>query len=305
LKRVVCNFEDCLRTFLFLTLFAVSLTAAAADPHTEARRMMAEVRKTNPVRLLVLVPRIHEALHDALALDPENVEVRLDLVRFHMNTPSMLGGVVEAAHTHAAKIASRDVALGHFARGYIAYHEKKYGPARHELRDAMRLGKPTTRALAAKWLGWLSQETQQWDEALTLFEELRASDASALYEIGRTATFCMCEVARGRAALQEYLKAKRTDDMPTREDARKLLKKLEQLGARTSRRAPGGPERVPGAHGTGSGNHGSGSGSRGTGSGARGTGSGIPLNGLGSPCNGFRHPLERAREPTQWVPGAP
>lgn len=188
--------------------------------------MMAEARKTNPVRLLVLVPQIHEALHDALALDPENVEVRLDLVRFHMLTPSMLGGVVEAAHTHAAKIAARDAALGHFARGYIAYHEKKYGPARHELRDAMRLGNPATRALAAKWLGWLSQETQQWDEAFTVFEVLRASDVSALYEIGRTATFCKCRVERGRETLQQYLKARRTDDMPAHEEARKLLKKL-------------------------------------------------------------------------------
>ncbi|HEU4888241.1 MAG TPA: hypothetical protein VFV49_10165 [Thermoanaerobaculia bacterium] len=197
--------------------------------HADARRMMAEARKTNPVRLLVLVPRIHEALDRALASDPTDVEVRLDLVRFHMVTPSILGGDVKEARTHAAEIARRDVALGHFARGYIAYREKEYGPGRHELREAMRLGKASTRSLAAKWLGWLSQETQQWDEAFTVFEELRESDASALYEIGRTATFCSCRVERGRAALREYLKAKRTEEMPTVEDARKLLKKLERV----------------------------------------------------------------------------
>lgn len=188
--------------------------------------MMAEARRTNPVRLLVLVPRIHEALNRALAADPANVEVRLDLVRFHMVTPSILGGDEKEARTHAAEIARRDVALGHFAGGYIAYREKQYGPARHDLREAVRLGNASTRALAAKWLGWLSQETQQWEEAFAMFEELRASDASALYEIGRTATFCSCKVERGREALREYLKAKRTDEMPTVEDARKLLKKL-------------------------------------------------------------------------------
>lgn len=191
--------------------------------------MMAEARKTNPVRLLVLVPRIHEALDRALANDPANVEVRLDLVRFHMVTPSILGGDVKEAQAQAAEIASRDGALGHFARGYIAYREKEYGPGRRELREAMRLGNASTRALAAKWLGWLSQETQQWDEAFAVFEELRASDASALYEIGRTATFCRCRVERGRAALREYLKAKRTGEMPGSEDARKLLRKLERV----------------------------------------------------------------------------
>jgi hypothetical protein len=226
LKRVVCNFEDCLRTFVLLTLFAASLTAAPAGPHAEARRMMAEARKTNPVRLLVLIPRIHEALNDALAREPENVEVRLDLVRFYTVTPSILGGDMKEARAQADEIARRDVPLGHFARGYIAYREKEYGPARRELREAMRLGNATTRPLAAKWLGWLSQETQQWEEAFTVFEELRATDASALYEIGRTATFCSCRVERGRTAVREYLKAKRTDEMPTREDARKVLKKL-------------------------------------------------------------------------------
>ena len=215
-ERVVCNFEDCLKTYVLLTLFATSLTAAAADPHAEARRMMAEAEKTNPVRLLVLVPKIHAALDEALLRSPDDVQVRLDLVRFHMRTPSIMGGDVNEAKTHAAEIARRDVALGHFARGYIAYREQEYGPARHALREAMKVGSAETRALAARWLGWLSQETQQWDEAFAMFEELRDS-----YEIGRTAVFCQCRVEQGRAALREHLKRH-----PKDADARKLAKKL-------------------------------------------------------------------------------
>lgn len=218
LKRVVCNFEDRLRTFVLLTLFAASLTAAPADRHAEARRMMAEAETTNPVRLLVLVPKIHAALDDALALAPDDVQVRLDLVRFHMMTPSMLGGDVKEARTHAAEIARRDAGLGHFASGYIAYREKQYGPARHSLRAAVRAGDDATRALARKWLGWLSQETQQWDEAFAMFEEL--NDA---YEIGRTAVFCGCRVERGREALRQHLKSR-----PNDANARKLLKTLER-----------------------------------------------------------------------------
>lgn len=188
---------------------------------------MAEARRTtNPIRLLVLIPKIHSSLEAALAREPDNVDVHLDLVRFYVMAPSMMGGDVNEARAHAAVIARRDVALGHFARGYIAYREKEYGPARHELRDAVRLGNASTRALAAKWLGWLSQETQQWDEAFAMFEELRVSDASALYEIGRTSVFCGCRAEQGRAALREYLKVKPTVEMPSIEDARKQLKKL-------------------------------------------------------------------------------
>ncbi len=188
---------------------------------------MAEVRRTtNPIRLLVLIPKIHASLEKALAREPENAEVHLDLVRFYVMTPSIAGGDIDKARTHAAAIARRDIPLGHFARGYIAYREEEYGPARRELREAVRLGSGATRSLAMKWLGWLSQETQQWDEAFAMFEELRVNDASALYEIGRTALFCTCRVEHGRAALQEYLKSKPTKDMPSIEDARKQLKKL-------------------------------------------------------------------------------
>lgn len=228
LERVVCTAEDCLRTSLLLLLFATRLTAASAE-HEEARRWMAEVRRTtNPIRLLVLIPKIHTSLEAALAREPDNVEVHLDLVRFYVMAPSITGGDLDKARTHAAAIARRDLPLGHFARGYIAYREEEYGPARRELREAVRLGSGSTRALAAKWLGWLSQETQQWDEAFAMFEELRASDPAALYEIGRTAAFCSCRVAEGRAALQEYLKAKPSQDMPSVEDARKQLKKLKR-----------------------------------------------------------------------------
>jgi hypothetical protein len=184
--------------------------------------MMTEAETTNPIRLLVLVPKIRAALDEARALRPDDVQVRLDLVRFHMMTPSIMGGDEKEARTHAAEIARRDVALGHFAHGYIAYREKEYGPARHALREARRAGSPSTRTLATKWLGWLSQETQQWDEAFAMFEEL-----GELYEIGRTAGFCGCRVERGKAALREHLKLK-----PKDADARKVLQKLERLGVR-------------------------------------------------------------------------
>ena len=226
LERVVCTAEDGLRTSLLVLLFATRLTAASAE-HEEARRWMAEVRRTtNPIRLLVLIPKIHSSLEAALAREPDDVEVHLDLVRFYVMAPSIVGGDIDKARTHAAAIARRDIPLGHFARGYIAYREEEYGPARRELREAVRLGSGSTHALAMKWLGWLSQETQQWDEAFAMFEELRATDASALYEIGRTAVFCACRVEHGRAALQDYLKVKPAQDMPKIEDARKQLKKL-------------------------------------------------------------------------------
>ena len=184
---------------------------------------MAEVQQTsNPVRLLMLALDIHKALDEALASHPDDVEVRLDLVRFHTVTPRLAGGSMDEARRQAEEIFRRDEALGHFARGYILYREKQFGVARIELKEAIRLTKsPATRALAAKWLGWLSQESHQWDDAFAIWEELRATDPSALYEIARTASFCSCRLERGREALREYLKTH-----PKDAEARKLEQSL-------------------------------------------------------------------------------
>ncbi|MDQ3281424.1 MAG: hypothetical protein M3Q69_08430 [Acidobacteriota bacterium] len=168
--------------------------------------MIAEAQQTsNPIRLIVLSREIRSELDAAIADNPDDVEVRLDLVRWFVMTPVIGGGDLSAARAQAAEIGKRDVAMGHFARGYIAYRQKEYGAGRVELREAMRTAKSAaTRDLAAKWLGWLSQESQQWDDAFAIFEALRANDRSALYEIWRTSQFCRCRRAEGEAALREY-----------------------------------------------------------------------------------------------------
>lgn len=210
---------------LFVFLFPGALAQTrnrAGQEHRRARAALAEAEQTtNPIRLLLLGIEIRESLEKALALDPEDVQVRLDLVRFHAVAPRIIGGSLDEANAQALQIAKRNAPLGAFARGYISYRTKNYGPARHELREAVRsAADPATKALAMKWLGWLSQETQQYDEAFALFEQLRTTDREALYEIGRTSAFCGCEKERGRAALEEYLALPRAIHA---KEARKLL----------------------------------------------------------------------------------
>jgi hypothetical protein len=154
---------------------------------------------------------IRKELDAALAENADDVEVRLDLVRFFVVTPRIAGGDLAEARRQAAEIARRDAPLGHFARGYIAYREKEYGPARIAFREAAKT--PSRRLLAMRWLGWLSQETQQWDDAFAAFEELGDQ-----YEIARTASFCRCRLEQGRAALAAHLRVN-----PRDEKAKKLL----------------------------------------------------------------------------------
>lgn len=184
---------------------------------------MAEAQQTsNPVRLFMLALDIKEALETAHKQRPNDVEVLLDLVRFHTMTPKIAGGDAAQAKTYATKLAALDAGLGHFATGYMAYREKQFGNARRELKEAVRTITGPNRNLALRWLGWLSQESQQYNDAFDAWEQLRASDPKALYEIARTSVFCDCEKAKGKAALEEYLKLAPKDG-----EARKLREKFQ------------------------------------------------------------------------------
>jgi tetratricopeptide (TPR) repeat protein len=185
-----------------------------------ARSYTIEARQSaNAVRLAYIGWNIGVELEAALALDPSRSDARLDLIRYYELTPRILGGSPAKARQQAAELARRDAARGAFASGYLAYREKEYGPARQSLRSAVTFAKDDeTRILALTWLGWLSQETQQYDDAFAAFDAILAIDpkhASALYEIGRTAVFSRREVERGEETLRRYLLSKPRFDEPS------------------------------------------------------------------------------------------
>ena len=228
----------CFGTLAFSTLFAFVNSHAnenvthAGEHYRVAREAMAKARQTsNPVELAILGWKIGDELEETVRLDPNQMDARVDLVRYYTVAPRIVGGSAKKARAEAQEIARRDAALGDFANGYINYREKAYGPARLKLREAVRLSKDAkTKILALTWLGWLSQETQQYDDAFDAWEQILATDPAhveALYEIGRTAVFARREIHRGEEALRSYLGTKRTSDMPSEKEAGKLLEKLQ------------------------------------------------------------------------------
>jgi tetratricopeptide (TPR) repeat protein len=196
-----------------------------------AKSYTLEAKQTsNAVRLAFIGWKVGEELEVALSLDPSRNDARLDLIRYYELTPRILGGSAEKAGEQAAELARRDAALGAFAAGYLSYREKEYGPARQSLRQAVKLAKDdATRVMALTWLGWLSQETQQYDDAFAAFDGILIIDpkhASALYETGRTAVFANRELDRGEEALRKYLTTKPRFDEPSLADAQKQLELL-------------------------------------------------------------------------------
>jgi tetratricopeptide (TPR) repeat protein len=226
-----------LATLAGLILFTVAAAGGelAEDHYRAAREYMSEAKhSSNGIRLLWLGWMIGSELEKTIALDPNRLDARLDLVRFYVIAPRIVGGSWSNAREQARAIAKRDAALGAFASGYISYRAKEYGPARVNLRAAAaRATSIDTKTLALMWLGWLSQETQQYDDAFAAFEAMFAADpkrVDALYEIGRTASFARRNLIRGEEAMQRYLASSlRTKEMPSESEARSLLARIQTM----------------------------------------------------------------------------
>lgn len=222
---------------------AVAMRPNLAAYHLWLARSYAAEAKTssNVLRLFEIGWKSGTELETAVRLDPDSLDARLDLLRYYVLAPRVVGGSNAKARAEAAEIGKRDAALGAFVDGYLAYRRKDYGLGRNRLRDAVKLAKTSeTKVLALTWLGYLSQETQRYDDAFAAFDEILRIDpshAAARYEIGRAALFSGREIERGTRDVEAYLKTTPKYDEPSLDEARELLAKLTSPSA-NRRRAP-------------------------------------------------------------------
>ncbi|HYM62729.1 MAG TPA: tetratricopeptide repeat protein [Thermoanaerobaculia bacterium] len=210
---------------------AAALEPNRAEDHLWLARAYAgeAAHSINAVRLFVLGWSIGDELETAVRLDPASLDARLDLVRYFVLAPRIVGGGVAKAKQEAAEIAHRNPPLGAYALGYIAYRGKEYDAARKHFGDAINGARAAlangsdpraqeTLILTLTWFGYLSQETHDYDAAFDAFGAVIAADpvhTEALYEIGRTAVFAGRELDRGQDALRKYLASKPRPGMPS------------------------------------------------------------------------------------------
>ena len=77
----------------------------AAEHYRVAREAMAEAKQTsNPVELAILGWKIGDELEETIRLDPAELDARVDLVRFYMMAPRMVGGSAKKARLQAREI---------------------------------------------------------------------------------------------------------------------------------------------------------------------------------------------------------
>ena len=171
-----------------------------------------QVRRANRFKQLRLAKKIRRSFQTAVALAPDDVEARHDLLQFYLIAPGFAGGSVDKARAQAQAIRDRNPMLGRVAEGWIAEAGKDDALAEREYAGALAEYPDSAAPYIA--LGALYQRTKQWDKAFDTYERLleaRPNEAGAYYLIGRTASLAGANLVRGEEALKAYLAKKPGD----------------------------------------------------------------------------------------------
>jgi len=85
-----------------------------------------KAERSNFALAVFLARRVRSEFERAVALDPENLEARSDLLEFYVEAPRILGGGIDKARREAEAIARLDPEEGRRAWARIADKEGRY-----------------------------------------------------------------------------------------------------------------------------------------------------------------------------------
>lgn len=147
-----------------------------------------------------------EALEQAVAANPDNLDARSLLASFHRNAPWIAGGDIDEAYAQAAEIRQRDLKRGLLEQARTLRADGEEDAAIELARSTLK-SFPDFAPLALEY-ALLMQEKENFPEAhRVLLAVTRDADADldALYQLGRTAALSGEFREDGRAALKRYL----------------------------------------------------------------------------------------------------
>ena len=165
-----------------------------------------QARNASKFRVPFLAKKTKNAMETALALDPDNLDVRDDLITYYAQAPGFLRGSKEKAHEMALEIKKRNPYRGSAAHANLCAAEKDTVCVEREL-GQMATSYPDSAAVYASLAAFYTNQ-KQFDKAFTVLDErLRAkpNEPTTLYQVGRTASLSGQNLDHGEQALKTYL----------------------------------------------------------------------------------------------------
>lgn len=158
------------------------------------------------IRKAGIAGKSRNALERAVALDPGNLDARVDLAQFYAMAPGIVGGSKDKAKVHAREVIKRDELKGRLLSGFLQERAKNTAAAEREYRAAVN---QYPDSVAAQYvLGLFYQRTGRPDDAIRTFENIVAREPAAkpaLYYLGRSGALSGRNLERSEDVLKQYL----------------------------------------------------------------------------------------------------
>jgi tetratricopeptide (TPR) repeat protein len=165
-----------------------------------------QAQNASKLRLPFLARKTKNAWDTALALDPDNLDVREDLITYYTQAPGFVGGSKEKARQMAAEIKKRNAYRGSIAVANLCAADKDDPCVEREL-ATMTTSYPDS-AGAVISLAAFHANRKEYDQAFSLLDQrlrIRPNEMVTLFQIGRTAALSGQNLDRGETALKAYL----------------------------------------------------------------------------------------------------
>ena len=157
-------------------------------------------------RRMSLARHMKSTLERAIEIDPENIDARLELLRFYLVAPGFMGGSSRKAREQADAVARTNPLRGRIAIGAIAEGEDHDADAEREYRNAIASNPDSAAGYYA--LGAFYQRTKQFEKAFATYDELlrvAPTETEVHYQLGRTGALSGTRLEDAERSLRMFL----------------------------------------------------------------------------------------------------
>ena len=165
-----------------------------------------EASRASKFRLPFLARKIKGAFEKAVALDPDNLDAREDLMQYYIRAPGLFGGSTQKAREIALDVRSRNAYRGGFAVASVCIADKDFACGERELL-ALKQNYPDSAAVYSQLAAYYADRGQFDNSFVVIDERLKThpGDMGAVFELGRSAALSGENLDDGEKALKSYL----------------------------------------------------------------------------------------------------
>ena len=165
-----------------------------------------QAQTASKLRLPSLASKTKGAWEKAIALDPENLDARQDIIQYYLQAPGFLGGSKDKARAMANEIRKRNTYRGAFAMASVCNSVKDHACVEREM-QFVATNWPDSAAVHSQ-LATFYTSSKQYDKAFAVLDERlksKPNESVTLYAFGRTASISGLNLDRGAQALRAYI----------------------------------------------------------------------------------------------------